>query len=70
MQPNCIDFHRFKPVNISAQKRPVGQPKKKPIDQPLTTDCTSLTIAISRPKLLKINYLIDTRASLQFRPKN
>ena len=60
MQPNCVDFHRFKPVNISAQKCPVGRPKKKPVDQPLTTDCTSLTITISCPKLLKINCLIDT----------
>ena len=49
MQPNCVDFlHRFKPVNTSAEKRPVGRPKKKPVDQPLTTDCTRLTIAISQ----------------------
>ena len=52
MQPNGVDFRRLKPVNISAQKRPVGRPKKKPVDQPLRTDCTSLAIAISRPKLL------------------
>ena len=46
MQSNYVDFLRcFKPVNTSAEKRPVGQPKKKPVDQPLTTDCTRLTIA-------------------------
>ena len=39
MQPNCVDFlHCFKPVNTSAEKRPVGQPKKKPVDQRLKTD--------------------------------
>ena len=49
MQPNCVDFflRRFEPVNTSAEKCPVGQPKKKPVDQPLTTDCTRLLIAIS-----------------------
>ena len=46
MQPNYVDFlHRFKPVNTSAEKPPVGQPKKKLVDQPLATDCTHLTIA-------------------------
>ena len=35
MQPNCIDFlRRFKPIDTSAKKRPVGRPKKKPVDQP------------------------------------
>ena len=30
MQPNCVDFlHCFKPVNTSAEKRPVGRPKKE-----------------------------------------
>ena len=46
MQPNYVDFlRRFKPVNTSSEKRPVGQPRKKPVDQPFTTDCTRLTIA-------------------------
>ena len=45
MQPNYVDFlHSFKPVNTSAKKRPVGRPKNKPVDQPLTTNCTRLTI--------------------------
>ena len=44
----CRFFLRnFKPVNTSAEKCPVGRPKKKPVDQPLTMDCTRLTIAIS-----------------------
>ena len=47
MQPNCVVLCRFKPVNTSAKKRPVGRPKKKPVDQPLTTDCTRPTITIS-----------------------
>ena len=48
MQPNYVDFfHRFKLVNTSAKKRPVGQQKKKPVDQPPTTDCTHLMIALA-----------------------
>ena len=48
MQPNgCVVLRHFKPVNTSAEKHPVGQPKKKPVNQPLTTDCTRLMIAIS-----------------------
>ena len=79
MQPNYIDFlRRFKPVNTSAEKHPVGQPRKKPVDQPFITDCTRLTIAraiaisdlVCLIKLLKINYLIDTHACLQFLLKN
>ena len=55
MQPNYVDFLRhFKPVDTSAKKRPVGQPKKKPVDQPLTTDCTRLMIA----RAIAISHLV------------
>ena len=59
MQSNYVDFfHHFKPVNTSAVKRPVGQPKKKPVDQSLTTDCTRLTIvrAIAISDLVCLRY--------------
>ena len=68
MQPNCVVLRRFKPVNISAEKCPVGRPKKKPVDQPFynglhTSNDRNFTLML---KLLKINYLIDRRACLQF----